>query len=338
MIHIAFCTSPLKAVRERSGAVHILDRCCFDTYQKCGRISSWTDEFARRIVTDKYGNPDIFDVPCGRCINCRLNYARTWSQRCMLESKSWEHNWFVTLTYDDDHLPYRIDALTGEIESATLVPNDVRDFLKRLREYYRDTYNHIGIRFYMAGEYGDNTARPHYHLILFNLPLDDLKLYSKSALGDLYFNSSLLEKLWSKGHCVIGEVTPESVAYTARYCQKKAYKDIDYDVIGVHKEYVNMSRRPGIALPYLQKNFEKIYAADQIYLSNGEIAKPSRYFDLKAEELGVDIEKIKKERQLISNLMNNQKVDMVSRDYYQQLDDLEEDFTRRSKMLKRSMC
>lgn len=301
-------------------------------------MASWTDEFARRIVSDKYGSPLVFDIPCGRCINCRLNYAKVWSQRCMLESKSWEHNWFVTLTYDDDHLPVNIDYDTGELLSATLVPSDVRDFLKRLREHFRDKYNHTSLRFYMAGEYGGTTARPHYHIILFNCPLDDLKIYSRSPLGDLYYNSDLINAKWAKGHCVIGEVTPESAAYTARYCQKKATKQVDYDALGIHKEYVNMSRRPGIALPYLEANVGKIYENDQIYLSNGNVVKPSRYFDIKAEQMGVDIEKIKEQRILIGNLMNNEKVDLVSRDYYEHLEDLEEDYKRRSRSLVRNKC
>lgn len=284
------------------------------------------------------GTYDVFDVPCGRCINCRLAYAKRWSQRCLLETKSWSENWFVTLTYDDDHLSPVIDAKTGEWNGfATLVPKDVTDFLKRLREHYRKEFQHLPIRFYMAGEYGDTTMRPHYHLIIFNLPLFDLKLHSRSPLGDCYYNSDLLSKLWGHGHVVVGEVTAQSAAYVARYCQKKVGKEIDYDAVGIHKEYVRMSRNPGIGLPYLQQNAEKIYENDVIYLPNGQMCTPPRYFDDKAEQFGIDIEEIKRKRLEVAAMTENFKVEQVSRNFYDYLDDLEEDCLKRSKILRRNL-
>lgn len=338
VIFIAQCVSPLKAVRKKDGLVHILDRSAFDRYEKCGRLRDVHYAQEQGWIKSRYGDAFVFDVPCGRCINCRLNYARKWSQRCLLESKSWTDNWFLTLTYDDDHLPFSIHPDSGEVIGNTLEPADVRDFFKVLREYYRDTYNHIGIRFFMAGEYGDSTARPHYHVIMFNLPLDDLVVYSRSPLGDVYYTSALINSKWKKGQVIIGEVSAESVAYTARYCQKKATKNIDYDFIGIHREYVNMSRRPGIALPYLKEHIGEIYQDDLIYLPNGQTAHPMRYFDDKAAEMGVDIDEVKNRRLLISTLMNNQRVDEVSRDYYNQLEDLEKEFLSRSKALKRNLC
>lgn len=317
----------------------ILSRSDFEQYEKCGRLSEVSLHKVDGWINSRHGfdSSYIFDVPCGRCINCRLNYARKWSQRCLLEAKTWSENWFLTLTYDDEALTPVFVEDTGEIIGATLVPSDVRDFLKRLRAYYEDHYDHQGIRFYMAGEYGDQTFRPHYHMIVFNLPLFDLKYYSKSPLGDVYYNSDVLSRLWGKGHVVVGEVTEQSAAYTARYCQKKATKDIDYEGSGFHKEYVNMSRKPGIAFPYFEKNVGKIYENDLIYLPNGKTCHPMRYFDDKAAQYGIDIEEIKQRRLEVSSLINNQKVDEVSRDYYNYLDDMENEFVKRSKMLKRNL-
>lgn len=189
----------------------------------------------------------------------------------------------------------------------------------------------------MAGEYGDRSFRAHYHLLLFNCPIFDLEYYAKSPLGDLYFNSKIFNDLWQKGHVVIGEVTAQSAAYVARYCQKKAVKFIDYDALGVHKEYTRMSRMPGIALPYLQEHYKEIYENDCIYLPDGQICTPMRYFDLKAEKLGIDIEKIKKQRILTGSILGNQRVDEVSKDYYNYLEDMEEDCKKRSKVLARNL-
>lgn len=254
-----------------------------------------------------------------------------------MESQCWSENFFVTLTYDDVNLPVISDYSTGEYMAATLVPFDVSGFMKRLREYYRSEHNHVGIRFYLGAEYGDTSARPHYHLLVFNCPIFDLEYYAKSPLGDVYFNSQTFANLWQKGHVVIGELTSESAAYTARYCQKKATKDVDYDALGIHKEYTRMSNRPGIGYPYFEKYYEQIYAQDQIYLPNGHIITPPRFFDDKAAKLGYDIEKIKNERFLNAIVQNNEVVKMVSRDYYDQLEDLEKEFCKRSKILCRPL-
>ena len=48
---------------------------------------------------------DRLELPCGQCIGCRLERARQWALRCMHESSLYEENSFVTLTYDDEHLP-----------------------------------------------------------------------------------------------------------------------------------------------------------------------------------------------------------------------------------------
>lgn len=121
------------------------------------------------------------------------------------------------MTYDDEYLTYGSDY-------PTLVKRDVVLFLKQLRDYYDRKYKHQGIRFYLAGEYGDTSLRPHYHIIAFNLPCEDLCYYARSPLGDVYYSSDLLNALWGKGYVVVGEATVESMAYTARYCQKRLLK------------------------------------------------------------------------------------------------------------------
>ena len=48
---------------------------------------------------------DYIEVPCGRCINCRINRTREWTMRLIQESDSWTNTIFVTLTYQDTALP-----------------------------------------------------------------------------------------------------------------------------------------------------------------------------------------------------------------------------------------
>ncbi len=240
----------------------------------------------------KRAHPEIKEwltIPCGKCIGCRLDYSREWATRCMLEAKQYEHNQFITLTYDNDNLITNTgtDSVTGEVtEYATLVPDDLAKFIKDLRRYFEYHYNHTGIRFYACGEYGEKYQRPHYHLILFNLPLPDKVPFFKNANGDQIYTSDIIQSIWDRGLTSIGEVTWNSAAYTARYVMKKVKGPTAkewYSARNILPEFVRMSRKPGIAFGYYEENKYRIYENDEIILTNkkgkGEVVKPSKYFD-----------------------------------------------------------
>jgi hypothetical protein len=138
---------------------------------------------------ETYPPNDRLKIPCGRCVGCRLEKSRQWANRCMLELQYHESSFFVTLTYDDDHVPvtYYSENDDGEARSAlTLRFRDLQLFLKRLRkEHYYER-----LRFFACGEYGSTTYRPHYHAIIFGLTLDDLRPYKRSPQGYDYFISA----------------------------------------------------------------------------------------------------------------------------------------------------
>ncbi|UPW41064.1 replication initiator protein [Sigmofec virus UA08Rod_5645] len=205
-------------------------------------------------------------VPCGKCVGCRMEYSRQWANRCMLELEYHDSAYFVTLTYDDYHVPqsYYADPDTGEAQvSLTLCKRDLQLFMKRLRARFSDD----NIRFFACGEYGPSTWRPHYHLIIFGLHLNDLVWKGKRRGNDFYASPSL-ERCWSThskmtnlfgeecvtplapiGFVEVGEVTWESCAYTARYIMKKLKgADADfYDQFGLTPPFTLMSRNPGLA-------------------------------------------------------------------------------------------
>lgn len=230
-------------------------------------------------------DPRYVEIPCGQCSHCRLNKAAEWADRICLEAQSYKDNYFVTLTYDDDNLVYGIDPQTGEVSSnATVFKSHVSSFMKDLRSYFSYHFAHVGVRFYAAAEYGSLSYRPHYHLILFNCPISDLKPFFKNQLGDWIYQSDTISKIWKKGNCTVGALTWESAAYTARYTlKKKTGKEKDlYRILGVNPEFSLMSNRPGIGRRYLDKNMMKVYNDDKIYLSTargGKILRPSRYYD-----------------------------------------------------------
>lgn len=202
------------------------------------------------------------EVPCGTCIGCRLERARQWAVRCMHEAKLWESNCFVTLTYDDAHVP----------KDMSLRPRDFVLFMKRLR------HEAPGVRFLQCGEYGDKYARPHHHAILFNCGFAD-RVRLKYKDGVQLWKSERLDSLWGQGFCTIGEVTFQSAGYVARYSLKKVLgpaADLHYGARV--PEYMTMSRRPGIGHDWVVKYMSDYYPSDEVVV-DGKVCKPPRYYD-----------------------------------------------------------
>lgn len=252
---------------------------------------------------------DFVEIPCGKCIECRFAYAREWANRCMLEMKNYKDNEFITLTYDDKHLPTKsgVDLETGELTTiGYLKDTDLTKFMKDLRRYYKYHFNHEGIRFYACGEYGDLHKRPHFHLIVFNLPVQDKKFAFTNKKGNVNYHSEIIQKIWGKGLTSLAEVNWNTCAYTARYIVKKQKGKGSaewYAKRGLTSEFVRMSRRPGIAHQYYEENKKEIYKTDEMFLKerNGEVKaiKPAKYydklFDLENPERMKQIKKIRKE-------------------------------------------
>lgn len=202
-------------------------------------------------------------LPCGQCIGCRLKRSLDWAVRIVLEKSLHERSCFITLTYDDVHLP----------KNGSLQQKDVTDFLKRLRKK-------IGsFRYFYCGEYGANFKRPHYHLCLFGHDFPDRVLYKRSR-GGLLYTSKTLETCWKNGYCPFGELTFESAAYTARYILKKQTGNSAAEHYGGRTpEFICMSRNPGLASDWFAKYSGDVYPKDYIMVRRGLKSRPPRYFD-----------------------------------------------------------
>lgn len=225
-----------------------------------------------RKVNGRQSNDFIQTVPCGQCIGCRLERSRQWAMRCVHESQMHKDNCFLTLTYNDDNLP----------ASGTLVKSHMTLFIKRLRFAIEP----IKIRYFQCGEYGKQTQRPHYHMILFGYDFPDKKLHSKTDCNYLY-TSETLEKLWGMGHCLIGSVTFDSAAYVARYCVDKltGQRGVEeYDDTGRIPPFVTMSRRPGIGKNWYERYKTDVFPSDEVVVSGGKTCKPPKYYDRLLEE------------------------------------------------------
>jgi len=232
-------------------------------------ISGWKSKektaLGKRAVTFDIHQACI-DLPvnlrCGQCHGCRLDKAREWALRCTHEAQLHEANCFVTLTYDDEHLPMNNGI-------PTLRKQDFVLFMKRLRKK-RDHR----ISFFQCGEYGSNTGRPHHHALLFNCDFADRYLWRHSGDHALY-RSQELEELWKGGHAEIGEIGFDSASYVARYTLKLKQNLKRGQV----PEYLTMSRRPAIGKLWIRKYATDVYPRDECITRQGNRNRPPRYYD-----------------------------------------------------------
>lgn len=231
----------------------------------------------KRVVMggDPKGSGRPLSLPCGKCIGCKMERSRMWSVRIVHEASLFDKNWFVTLDYAPEHLP----------ASLSLEYEDFQLFMKRLRKKWRGDHvcpnGEQAIRFFVAGEYGAQYHRPHWHVILFNLDIPD-----KVEFHNETYRSSELERLWGKGHAVIGSVTARSAAYVAGYTLFKGGHSEEYGVVDTstgevterRQELVVMSRNPGIGAWWYEKYSKDVFPLDKAVMAEGRINKVPRFY------------------------------------------------------------
>lgn len=285
---------------------------------------------------------DFIEIPCGKCLECRLNYSRSWANRCMLESMEYDENCFITLTYNENNIPVveDVNPVTGELQKfKTLVKEDFQKFMKRLRkELSKDD---LKIRFFAAGEYGEHTKRPHYHAIIFGWKPSDLTPLSRNLLGNTLYKSDFLDRVWQKGNCVVGDVTYESCSYVARYCTKKVdvIKNNNFGKMKILPEFTLMSRKPGIGLNWFNKNSVcyAIFTNNYIKTKNGsQTITPNRYFDSQLEKLDPEkFKEIKEKRKEFAEEKKKVQMSQTSLPYLEALKVVEENLKNKTKVLQR---
>lgn len=303
--------------REQSGRVYSL-----------ARFSQLSGKQLR--YEDLMYNPKVMLIPCGQCIGCRIRQREDWTTRIELEARDYpkEEVWFITLTYDDDHVPGMI-VKTGEIMRKVqytwkpgekrpssvqiLLYEDIQKFLKRLRKAYKSK-----LRYFVAGEYGEQTARPHYHMILYGWKPTDLEnLYKIHHNG--YYTSKWLAELWGMGQIQIAQAVPETYRYVAGYVTKKMY-EIDgkkanvYYELGQTKPFACMSLKPGLGDNYYQEHKAEIWRQGYIQCTNGKKAQIPRYYEKQMEAENPErLWRIKQNRQ--KNAMEQKRLQLEGQDY-----------------------
>uniref|UniRef100_A0AAU8B0E5 Replication initiator protein n=1 Tax=Dulem virus 154 TaxID=3145631 RepID=A0AAU8B0E5_9VIRU len=349
------CKHPLKAFcigYKDNGKKELLIRpYAVDHLEK--RNGKWTDSYVHGFVSQQATAVcrDFDEIPCGKCIGCRLEYSRQWANRCLLELQYHKSAYFVTLTYDDLHAPetWYGDPDTGEAKRAyTLRKRDFQLFMKRLRKQTGQE-----LRYFAAGEYGSKTFRPHYHAIIYGLELNDLEFYKVSELGFNYYNSPLVNRAWScynkdkrsitpLGFAVVAEVTWETCAYTARYTAKKNNTEGEdyFQSMNLEPPFTLMSRRPGIGAQYFEDHpelFEHAYINVATEKGGRKFRSPKYFFNLLEREnpaLASDLKAQRKELMDKSHALKLQNTDLS---YLDLLEVEEEALIARTKCLERRL-
>lgn len=171
---------------------------------------------------------------------------------------------FATLTYDDHFIHYSKDGV------ASVSKRDAQLFIKRLRKNYP-----YYLRYYLVGEYGTKTMRPHYHIILFNFHYCDYRF---------------IEEAWKYGNVLVSESSTARLHYIAKYHVNRTKNPW-----GTEKSFCLMSK--GIGRDYIenQRSFHKGRIQNSYLNVHGYIHKLPRYFKDKLYS--------KVERQAISAVM-----------------------------------
>lgn len=224
-------------------------------------FGSWVDdyggEFKRKLWFKeplKLDDRKEVQIPCRHCFECIQSYSTNWALRCCLEAKSHLKNCFLTLTYNDKNIE--------DISVKTL-----QKFFKRLRKHFGAR----SLRYFACGEYGERTARPHYHVILFGVDFsDDRQFLRTDRRGNVLYYSATLAKLWKFGFHSIGDLSFESAKYCAKYMQKFNFEN-------GKKSFTLQSRKPAIGYNYAVEHAESIAATGKVYINGKEFSAPWQF-------------------------------------------------------------
>lgn len=232
------CTSPNYAIyiKKKSGETPYL------------KFINLNPEDNYRNLKQKYGET-LLSLPCGKCEQCKKDYATQWATRIALESQKYKDNWFITLTYNNAHY-------------KDLNKEDIEEFFNNLAGGHKKR----SFKYWLAGEYGPTTKRAHYHLILMNYDIKPIPL-AKSPLGNQIYESEKITKAWGKGYVEIQEAGNNAAAYCAKYAAKS---------VSEGKFRPMMSK--GLALEELITKQDFINKYGYIQGENGKKYKIPRYY------------------------------------------------------------
>lgn len=200
-------------------------------------------------------SPMKYQVPCGKCLECRSLVQSDWCTRLSYEINMFYRNGgigvFLTFTYNDDDLP-----VFAPLNQPCFRHDDVLKFLDRINLYMQRTYGSYMYKYFFCSEYGKTTQRPHYHgLFLLNHGVDWFSFVEKAR------------SLWSEhgymfpkfdGHMYVDNdgfgVSPtlKNGAASAKYVSKYITKDMSFYNIPSISAYLD-KKNDSFGIPYKKR-------------------------------------------------------------------------------------
>lgn len=256
-------------------------------FKSDGKTLSWSN----RTNSKEF---DTMQMPCGKCIECKLEYARTWAIRCMHEAKCHSENCFITLTYNDENLTEGLkysdfqnfakklrdkifkEKILDRLYPSLSVKQQKEQWKKLTKEERRNYYEPYRISIFVTGEYGEKNKRPHWHAIIFNWQPDDAKPKYTNHRGDKVYTSSILDTLWGNGITEFGSVTYQSASYCARYGIKdlvhEKEKQREFRAISKRSSHIAIGKR------FLERYWRDIFTYGYVEYEGQKLAIP-RYYE-----------------------------------------------------------
>lgn len=251
---------------------------CF--YPRDAWYSRRLNETGKRsiVFNPREGFSDMsIQVPCGKCDGCKADASKEWAIRMYHESQMYERNSFLTLTYAD--------------APEAISKRDCQLFLKRLRK-------EVNARYFICGEYGTRTHRPHYHAVVFG---QDFKTADSIQIDSELYSCPRLNEIWKHGSVVCGDFTMASACYIAGYVQKKA---------GDQDTFNMMSTRPPIGRSWFDKYYLDLVRVGSVVIDDQRLPIPRVYFDWSTSIAGDPLGDVKASRKLrFQNMSPEKKLD-----------------------------
>lgn len=217
------------------------------------------------------------------------------------EQKQHDRNSFLTLTYDEEHVP----------SDGSLRPRDAQLFWKKLRKAG------FTFRYFLCGEYGDITARPHYHAIIFGEDFENDRTLKFKKKENPYYVSDSVDKAWGLGHAILADVNETTISYVAGYVQKKVSgkrarvvegkRRIDVvdqttgEIRTVLPQYQSVSRggrsgQGGIGSAWIKRWKDEVFRDDHILDGDRELKPPDYYESFLSDEERKELKQRRRKR------------------------------------------
>lgn len=177
--------------------------------------------------------PSRYEVPCGKCLECRNVMHSEWQTRISFEISDLYARGgkaiFLTFTYNDSCLPHL--RVLNRPEIPCFSHDDVLRFLNKIKVFSNRTFGKGAYKYFFTSEYGSYTKRPHYHALFFLEKNVNEVVFAEKCRE--YWNYGFMFPKRRGNNYVdnygnVSSILIRSLAGGAKYVSKYVTKDLSY--------------------------------------------------------------------------------------------------------------